>query len=57
MSTQIQNRQSFDFLTVLTPSSLQMDVTNKESILKVVEHVSKTDGKLDVLVNKCVPKL
>lgn len=31
-----------------------MDVTDKASILKVVEHISKADGKLDVLVNKYV---
>lgn len=31
-----------------------MDVTDKESILKVVEHIKKADGKLDVLVNKYV---
>ena len=29
-----------------------MDVTDKESILKAVEHISNTDKKLDVLVNK-----
>ncbi|KAL5513158.1 hypothetical protein ACEPAH_3556 [Sanghuangporus vaninii] len=30
---------------------LQMDVTVKESIISVVDHVKKSDGKLDILVN------
>ncbi|KAL5531636.1 hypothetical protein ACEPAG_4513 [Sanghuangporus baumii] len=31
---------------------LQVDVTVKENILSVVDHVKKSDGKLDILVNK-----
>ncbi|KAK8124387.1 uncharacterized protein PG998_000146 [Apiospora kogelbergensis] len=30
---------------------LVMDVTNKDSIVKAVEHISKTDGHVNVLVN------
>lgn len=32
--------------------SIQMDVTDKESIQKGVEAVKATDGKLHILVNK-----
>ena len=32
-----------------------MDVTDKASIENAVGFVSKTDGKLDILVNKYVP--
>lgn len=32
--------------------SLQMDVTDKESILKGREIVEKNDGRLHILVNK-----
>lgn len=33
-------------------ASIQMDVTDKESILAAVDAVTKADGKLHVLVNK-----
>jgi hypothetical protein len=34
-----------------------MDVTDKESILKVKTHIEEKEGKLHVLVNKFVAKL
>jgi NAD(P)-dependent dehydrogenase (short-subunit alcohol dehydrogenase family) len=36
---------------------LVMDVTDPQSIASAVETVAKNDGKLDVLVNKCVSVL
>ncbi|GKT91478.1 short-chain dehydrogenase family protein [Colletotrichum tofieldiae] len=35
----------------LSASSIQLDLVSDESILKAVEHISNTHGKLDVLVN------
>lgn len=33
---------------------LQVDVTNKESIAKAKKYIEEKEGKLHILVNKCV---
>ena len=40
--------------TGLTQFSLQMDVTDKESIRNTVKSVEEAEGVLHILVNKCV---